>query len=403
MSFGFMEIVTVLPLFLHNLTVSTAVIGLLITLQHAGWILIPLLVASYIQHRPRKKPFLVISAFIGRLPFLALALLVFTWGGSAPTRLLWLAVAIYTLFFFSDGMTSVPWQDILAKVIPPIKRGRCLGYIAVFGGLLAMISGEVVRRILADESIPFPNNYGLLFAFFAAGMLVTSILLMLIREPVRPVAMEAQSAVALVKQIPRVLREVPTYRRMVAIQVVLGMASIALPFYVLFAQARLGAPQWISGVYVWAGTLGTIIGSLVWGHLGDRFGNARVIRAVSWLQLLAPLTAIVVPLLGLPSPFSYYLFAAVFMLERAALNGGWIGFTNFVLELASDEQRPTLIGITTTLTAPVIFMPALGGLLLKFVSYEAVFAIAAITAAIGWFWARRLVDPRQLKTDAVGA
>lgn len=395
-----MDTVAVLPIFLRPLTQSTLVIGLLLTLYRAGLLLPQLPVASYLSHRPRKKPLFVAAAVLGRLPIALLALFVYLFAVPRAGLLLWLLIACYTVFFFSGGFTNVPWQDIIAKSIPPTMRGKLLGAIQVCGGLFALGAGEIVRRVLGDKTIPYPQNYTWLFLLFFVGLVISVGFIASIREPIRPVQEEPQGVGALLNQIPRALREIPAYRRMIIVQLLLGIGFMAQPFYIGHAQITLQVPPWFSGVFVWAATLGAIVGSVVWGLLSDRCGSARVIRGVSWVVFLAPVTAIIVPYLRLPAPTSYYAYALVFALDKAVVNGIWLGFINYVLELVPEKERPCFIGMTAVLTVPMIIMPLLGGVLLNFVPYEVVFALTASGGLLGWFWARHLAEPRWQKALA---
>jgi len=121
---------------------------------------------------------------------------------------------------------------------------------------------------------------------------------------------------------------------------------------------------------------------------------------VCWVVFLAPVTAIIVPYLGLSAPTSYYAYALVFALDKAVVNGIWLGFINYVLELVPEKERPCYIGMTAVLTMPMIIMPFLGGLLLNFVPYWVVFALTASGGLLGWFWARHLPEPRGQKSPA---
>jgi len=395
-----MDTVAVLPVFLRTLTQSTLIIGLLLTLYRAGLLLPQLPVASYLSHRPRKKNFFLAAVVVGRIPIALLALFIYLFSGANPGLLLGLLLACYTIFFFSSGFTNVPWQDIIAKAIPPTLRGRLLGAIQIGGGLLALGAGEIVRRVLKNPELPYPNNYALLFGLFFIGLIISVVFIALIKEPIRPVRDEAQSVGSIVKMIPRALRDLPAYRQMIITQLLLGIGMMAQPFYIGQAQNTLQAPQWTSGIFVWAATLGAIIGTLIWGLLSDHYGSTRVIRGVSWAVLLAPLAAIIVPKLHLSAPGCYYAYAAVFALDKAAVNGMWLGFINFVLELVKEKERPCFIGMTSALTAPMILMPSLGGLLLNFVSYDVVFALSAAGGLLGWLWSRTLAEPRHIAGGA---
>ncbi|NIM05675.1 MAG: hypothetical protein GTO55_05635, partial [Armatimonadetes bacterium] len=95
-------------------------------------------------------------------------------------------------------------------------------------------------------------------------------------------------------------------------------------------------------------------------------------------------------------PMTYYAYAIVFTVASAAGGGSWIGFTNFLLEITQDEERIAFIGMNGTLLAPTALMPVIGGLLLKFFPYEAVFALAAMGGLLALLNAYRLTEPRTL-------
>jgi MFS family permease len=396
LGFGIMDTATVLPMFLRTLTPAPVVVGLIIALQQAGWLLPQLPTASYLHHRPRKKPLWLGSNLAGRLPLGLLALLVWLLAGRQPQLLLGLLIGLFAWFFITDGVAAVPWQDMVSKCVPATGRGRCFSFMEVLGSLFALGAGEVVRRVLSSKTLLYPANYALLFGLFFAALMISVGLQTFIREPIKPAAETPLNTRELLGKIPALLKHYPAYRRMIGLQLLLSLALMVYPFYVGFAQQKLAAPAWSGGVFVWGSTLGAIVGSLAWGLLNDRLGSRRVIRSVCGVLLLTPLWAITLAHLRLPAPLVFYVYASVFFLAKVGLCGLWIGFTNFLLEAAREQDRPALVGITATLTAPVILLPILGGQLLSIMPHEALLLIAAAGALLGWFLTRRLAEPRAL-------
>jgi MFS family permease len=396
LGFGIMDTATVLPMFLRTLTPAPVVVGLIIALQQAGWLLPQLPTARYLHHRPRKKPLWLGSNLAGRLPLGLLAVLVWLLAGRQPQLLLGLLIGLFAWFFITDGVAAVPWQDMVSKCVPATSRGRCFSFMEVLGSLFALGAGEMVRRILSSKTLLYPANYALLFAFFFAALMVSVGLQTLIKEPIKPAAETPLNTRELLGKIPGLLKDYPVYRRMIGLQLLMSLALMVYPFYVGYAQQKLAAPAWSGGVFVWGSTLGAIVGSLTWGLLNDRVGSRRVIRLVSGILLLTPLWAIALAHLGLTSPVVFYVYASVFFLAKVGLCGLWIGFTNFLLEAAREEDRPALVGITATLTAPVILLPILGGQLLSIIPYEALLLFAAVGALLGGFLTRHLTEPRTL-------
>jgi len=397
---AFIDPVAVLPVLLSNLTGSQVVIGLMSTLQRAGWLVPQLITTSLVLHRPRRKPFVIYPCLVGRLPFVALAIsFILSGAGSHPQTLLLLLIGAYAVFFFSDGLSGVPWHDIIARTIPPELRGRFFGSMQLLGGLLAIGSGAAVRHVLADASIPFPQNYGRLFVLLCIGMALSTFFLALIREPAGAALEEPQSLARIVRSIPSTLRRYPLLRRMIVAQIICGVAGLALPFYAVYAHARLGLPDYTGGLFVWAATAGSVGASLIWAYLSDRRGSTAVIRAVTFLVIAAPLYALLTPHLVRAAHMDAAmapLYAIAFLLTGATWGGMWMGFTNYVLEIAPEEIRPLFLGLQATLSAPTVIMPLLGGWVLAVLPYEALFAIVAAGGLASLIYAYRLPEPRQI-------
>ena len=393
-AFAFLDPVAVLPILLDDLGHSRLLVGLMSGLQRAGWLIPQLLAASFVLHRPRKKPFVFLPCLIGRIPFYILAVVFnLDWAASHQRAALLVLVLGYTFFFFSDGLGGVPWHDIIGRTIPAQLRGRFFGAIQFIGGVLAIGSGAVVHKALADPSLAFPHNYGRLFIYLAAGMTVSTICLALIREPHGPAVEGRQSFPRLLRAIPSTLRTYPRLRQAIVGQILCGVGGVAVPFYALYAESKLHLPASAAGTFIWAGTLGSVGASLIWAYLSDRHGSTSAIRAASWLVIAVPASALLIPALA-PGTAVGYFYPIVFLLNGAIWGGMWLGFTNYILEIAPDDIRPLFLGLQATLCAPTIFMPLLGGWLLNLISYQLLFLMAAAAGLIGLLYVHRLPEPR---------
>jgi len=175
------------------------------------------------------------------------------------------------------------------------------------------------------------------------------------------------------------------------------VAGLALPFYAVYADAVLGLPASVSGLFIWSGIAGSVGASLIWAYLSDRFGSTAVIRGVSWLVIAAPLSALLVPIivrmLGADAAMPY-AYSLVFLLNGATWGGLWMGFTNYVLEISPVDIRPLFLGIQATLSSPTVLMPLLGGLLLKVLPFEVLFGFVAACGVFSVIYAYRLPEPR---------
>ena len=401
--FAFVDVVAVLPILLSNLTESKVLIGLMVALQRAGWLLPQLIATSFVLHRPRKKPFFFIPCLVSRLPLVLLTVaFCSSWGAHHPQALLWTLVAVFAFFFFGDGLSGVPWHDTVARTIPSAMRGRFFGSMQLLSGLLAVGVGVLVKRVLADETIAFPLNYGILMIGMCVGMGISTLFLGLIREPISASVQAPQSLLRIVFSIPSTLRRHAQLRQVIITQNLCGMAAMAIPFYAVYGHSELKLPASACGIFIWAQTAGSAGMSLVWAYLNDRYGSRVVIRAVSGLIVAVPVAAVVIPLVARALHISAgmsYLYAVVFLLTGATWGGAWMGFTNYVMELAGDDARPLFLGLQATLCAPTVAMPLLGGWLLSVfpkvgvAPYQTLFVLVALAGLVSMLSASRLTEP----------
>ena len=93
---------------------------------------------------------------------------------------------------------------------------------------------------------------------------------------------------------------------------------------------------------------------------------------------------------------SFRWLAVTFVLLGAYLAADEVSALNIILEFCEPEDRPTYIGLTNTLFAPImIIAPLLGGWLAEVNGYRPMFIVAFVIALIGAlmlaFWVR---EPR---------
>jgi len=131
------------------------------------------------------------------------------------------------------------------------------------------------------------------------------------------------------------------------------------------------------GILVGAQMAGAIPSNLSWAQLSDRVGERIVI-----ISTAATSTAVFV--LGLlSSVVGWRLLIPLFVLIGFSTSGGGIGFTNYLLEIAPEQLRPTYIALRGTLMGLTILLPIFGGLLIDISSYQATFLVTLAVLITG--------------------
>lgn len=387
-SFGmsFVSATTVLPSLIVKLTDSTVMVGLMGAVVGGGWLLPQLLVASATAHMPRVQPVVATWAWIGRVLFLGTAAAIHFLGTQQPALTLLILFASMLVFHVIDGIVSVPWFDLLAKTIPPTRRGRVLGISQVLGGMGGIGAGVFVRYVLSAEGPwAFPSNYAVLYVMSSVALMGAAAALTCVREePSATRGREVYGIKQVLPLLPRILRQDRAFGRLVVVRLMTGFISVANAFYVINATRNLGMSVASTGLFVSAQVFGSLSAGFVMTQLQDRLGplvHLRTMIAISCIPpIIALATGLAAPALG--TGVLYVYLVLYFFLGFYISSMGWPYF-NYILEHAGDRQRPLYIGMFNTLVTITMLASTLGGWVVSAISYPAVFALALVFGATG--------------------
>jgi MFS family permease len=382
---------TVLPTFISNLTSSKVLIGLSGTMAMAGWYLPQLVVANYIETVKRKRPVYmwagVVRIIVIWIIAFSIPLLGNTWAGGFVI----LFFVLYSVYVIAGGVAGIPFMDIVGKEIKSENRGTFFGARLFFGGIAAALMGLFVKNVLATK--PFPESYAILF--IAASVIITLAIISFCFADERAgvVADKRTPFRKFLRRGPSLLKDVRSYRLFFVWRVLLGVWMMALPFYIIYARERLGLPEETVGIFLSIQMVGMIISNLLWGRLSDRVGNKIVLNLTAAVSAAAPVIALLAtmtpPLRGVAG------FGAVFFFVGFAMSGLRLGHSNYMLDLAPEEERPTYLGFMNTFIAPVALLSAVGGIVVEITSYETLFIIALVASLLALVFGIQLEEPRR--------
>ncbi|MGH2457842.1 MAG: MFS transporter [Chloroflexota bacterium] len=383
---SFVDLSSVMPSLLGHLTREPVLIGVLGSVQTGSWLLPQFLAARVVAARHRKKPTVVVSTTISRLGWCLLIVALAFYREVGPTVTLIAAYLSVGVFMFFDGVASLAWYDLIARAVPPTIRGRLFGSMSFSGGLLAVLGGLVVQRILGSVGFPFPTDYRVLAVVALVLFTVGVLPLLLIVEPPGDAPKPTEPLGQYLRRLPGLVRSQPGFRRLVGTQLLVGASGMAVPFYAPFAVLRLGLPESDVGGFVVGVTLGIMAGGGLWGYLGDRHRKEVAIRLLAACGLLAPLLTLTLGtalVRSAPPAVVGALLVVSFFFLGCAIRAGWVAYANYVIEIAEPSERPVLIGLMNTLSGVLAVAPPIGGLLAGLFGYEAAFAAAAVCAGAG--------------------
>lgn len=393
-AWAFADQSTVLPAFARELTSSAPLIGLVSTIHSGGWLLPQLVAANYVAHRERKKPYIIWPLVVGRPMLLLLAAATLCWARQSPLIMLLLLYLCQAVLWICDGLASVPWFDVLAKVFPGQGRGRYLAVSQVGGGLLAVGAGVIVQRVLnPDIGLPFPQNYSLLFLLSFLFLLLSLGFLLLLEEPVESAHSERASWRKYLPMLVNTLQRDQRFALALVGRLLVGFAGMAGPFYILYGVEALALGSGVVGLCLAAQVAGRILGGLMLGYSVDKLGSHFTILGGITVTAMSPLLALLLGLFHhavLGHFLLRFIFPAIFFLSGISLNALNWSFTNYILDIAPPKDRTTYIGLANTLGGIAIISPVLGGALLDATSFATLFGVSFAIYTAALFIARRL-------------
>jgi MFS family permease len=373
---------TVISAFVADLTGSTVWVGGLSTVLIMAAALPQLFVARWIEHRPRKLPYLLTAIYLRVISWGILAWLIYTIGAEQPITLAWALVVMLAIFYAGGGLGNIPYTDIIGKIIPAKRRGSFFGGKEALAGPLAVGAALAARQILAN--VVYPNNYALLFGLASLGLAIASLGFWVMREPTTLV--HEKRSLPWRDYWQQIQKTSQRLKTLIVIELLTGFSLMVLPFYVVYAREQVGAPTEAIGWFLLAQVLGGVVANLLWARLVDRSGSRRMLIFCAITSTLTPLLAI-----GL-APLGWTALTLVFFLAGATFNGRKVGFQSALLELAPAAERPTYAGLNAVLILPLAFLPLLAGLFLQQWSYIMLFVIAATFIGVGAIVAQRWVS-----------
>lgn len=365
---GFASFVTIIPLFVSQLTDSAVLIGLIPAIHSMGWQLPQLLTADHISRQRRFRPFVLLATIHERLPFFGLSLVALALPALEKGAALVITYALLVWQGLGGGFAAAAWQSLIAKIIPPTRRGTFYGLqSACANGMSAL--GAVLAGIILDRA-PSPLNFSLCFLLAAIFMCVSWYFLSRTREQeIEPVT-AAPNRRAFWRGLRDILRRDGNFRGFLVVRMLSQFAVMAASFYTVYAVERFQVTAvtvgWLTSLLLGI----QIFSNPVMGWVGDRWGHRIVMEA-------GLLCAIASALLAWWAPAPVWFFP-VFGLAGIANVAVWTISMAMILDFGPDEERTAYIGLANTLVAPATFLaPLLGGWLANLGGYPSAFIASA--------------------------
>jgi MFS family permease len=386
-SLALISMVAILPVFLTHLGANNAMIGALPVI----WILATALPGVFAAHFTAKlahrKGMVIVLHVLACVFYFAIA----AWFGlarrPAPAIDIAIFVTLWGLSWVWMGFTIPVWINFIGKVTRPELRARSFGTIFFFQTLMGAIGGWVGSKILGS-GLPFPANYALGFVIAAVCMVIGSFFFLPVREEAGAVTEPGQPIETVLRHAREIWADRGGIRVYLWIMILTAGCFLLITYYPVFAEKRFHLTPRDSAIYTGICMAGQMLGSILTGVIGDRFGYARV--AVIATAALA--VGLVLAIWG-THPSLYFVTAfvlGVFLVaDRLAL-------FNLSMAFSPHEDNTAYLGLVPAMVAPVAALVAgsSGALIDRFTFVPvAVVGLAAAVIALG-LALFRLPEPR---------
>jgi len=386
-SLALISMVAILPEILRHLGASNATIGWMPVI----WLIFTTLPGVFAAHFTAKlahRKRMVILLHLGAaVPWLLLA----AWFGLArrpsPATDIAVFLAVWGASWVWMGFTIPVWINFIGKVTRPEMRARSFGTIFFFQTLMGAIGGWVGSRILGS-GLPFPADYAFGFLIAAIFMAVGSLFFLPVCEEAGAVEESGQPVQAVLRHAREIWADRGGIRVYLWILFLTTGCFLLITFYPVFAETRFHLTPRDSAIYTAICMAGQMLGSVLTGVIGDRFGYARV----SVIATAALAVGLSLSIWG-PGPAAYYATAfalGIFLVaDRLALY-------NLSMAFSPHEDNTAYLGLVPALVAPVSALVAgsSGALIDRFGFMPiAVLGLIGAVAALG-LALFRLPEPR---------
>lgn len=285
MAFSTTVVSTYVPVVARHATGSALIIGVIVAGEGLMALWVPLLAGSW-SDRFRERGGSRLSLVAAGLPVFAAGLLGLTFARSP------LAIGVLVAVFFAGNFLSYePYRALYPDLLDSELAGRAQASQAVSRGLgtvVALAGGGLLLSVWLG--LPF------LAAAFLQTSTVLALLLLLPRvsdsasgRRTRPSAQDLVSGVrGLRRRVVDLVREHPELRAYLVANTLWELALGALKtFVVLYVTVGLGRSLSSASLIIGAVAVVILLGAIVAGKLGDRWGKVATMRYGLWLYGLA--------------------------------------------------------------------------------------------------------------------
>jgi len=288
----------VVALFIDTMTGSKTLVGLAVTIQALFLLIGQLLCAPHVG-KVKNLPKFMFKLMISRVIPILMAVPLFL--GVDGVAAVTIFLVLYGAFWLSDGLVTVPWGELSARVLIPKMRGHMMGMQLALGGAASLLTGLLLTWLLATPTLSEQHRFGTIFIISGVVFLIALFFIRLVRDTT-PAAVQSKLDLRhYYMKIPKIIRDSKPLQHVVIARIPGYIGFSALTFIVVFGRSSLGLTEIQISWLVYAQIIGSLIGGLVLGEISRRYGNKTVILVCNYgvvVTLAMAVALVFFPVLG---------------------------------------------------------------------------------------------------------
>ena len=374
---------TILPLIVNHFGGSSMLVGFFAALLRGGAIVVQLFAAFKAQSYQLMLPYLRRVFLVRFLAWFFIGITIIFFGDNYPNLTLTsMGVGLF-IFSFSAGFGAIYFKDIIAKIFSHKFRGKTMAYRQFFSAFGGLISGALAAVIL--ESFEAPYSFGYLFIISSFVMGFGYLSFGSIDEPIKQeITQKENSFKKFLHNSWITLKSDKDLQIQLTTFLLAYSYLISLPFIILDAQEKINLDGVAIGSLITIQMVGAMLSNFLWGALSGRGHNKLTANIAISIQI----SAIIIAFLS----SSLYQYMILFFLVGAALDGNRIASGNLILSLAPEKKRPVYVALQINIISFGLFFSILGGIILHFFNYTALYSITIFMLLVSLFFSFKLKD-----------
>lgn len=340
----------VLPVYVASYS-DRAILIALISALHYGLSYSCTVVSSVIGVAAKSPKWIsVIICFLQRVGFFLIYLSTYMASGSKELALVMFFVSL-SLYAGSAGMSSPLFAQMVGTSIHR-NVGTFYGAYSMVGSASGVLASVVLARSLA--TLPFPLNFRQVFLFGLLSSLVATVVVAVGVKEVTDDRVREQIRFREIFSIGRqILRDNRNFRNYTMIKVLVGAAEFAIPYYILVANGLEGVPPGFVGILSMVYLIAKMMGAMVMGRIGDRFGPMMILRCSCLCGAAAALLAIL--------SRDYRVSMVMYALLAVAVVGVMMSNSVACITYSGNQRTPVYAATVGLLGAPLYVLSSFGG------------------------------------------